>query len=198
VREVTTIRTSKVVLAAGAWSPDVARLVGVALPNRPHRHEICSTEPLKPWLKPLVADLSDGLYFSQSTRGEIVGGIGNEYVPPGLTQDSSHAFLGKYASALVRTCPVLGRVKVLRQWAGCYDLTPDSNPIVGPIDDVSHFYQASGFMGHGFMMAPVVGRLLAGVVAERPPDPTFGAVVDRWALRRFREGKLLSEKMIIG
>ena len=78
-----TIRTNKVVNAAGAWSPQVARLLGVELPNKPHRHEICSTEPLKPWLKPLVADLSDGLYFSQSTRGEIVGGIGNEYVAPG-------------------------------------------------------------------------------------------------------------------
>src|SRR5258708_1790101 len=55
---VAVIRTSKVVNAAGAWSPEVARLVGVDLPNRPHRHEICSTEPLKPWLKPLVADLS--------------------------------------------------------------------------------------------------------------------------------------------
>ena len=197
-RDTFTLRTSKVVLAAGAWSPEVARLVGVSLPNRPHRHEICSTEPLKPWLKPLVADLSDGLYFSQSTRGEIVGGIGNEYVPPGLTQESSHAFLGKYAASLVRACPVLGQVKVLRQWAGCYDLTPDSNPIVGPIDEMEHFYQASGFMGHGFMMAPVVGRLLAGVVAEQPPDPSFGAVIDRWALRRFKEGKLLSEKMIIG
>jgi sarcosine oxidase subunit beta len=196
--ETFTIRTTKVVVAAGAWSPEVAKLVGVSLPNRPHRHEICSTEPLKPWLKPLVADLTDGLYFSQSTRGEIVGGIGNEYVPPGLTQESSHAFLGKYAAAVVRTCPILGRVKVLRQWAGCYDLTPDANPIVGPIDEVEHFYQASGFMGHGFMMAPVVGRLLAGVVAERPSDPSFGAVIDRWALRRFKEGRLLSEKMIIG
>ena len=101
----TTIRTRRVVNAAGAWSPEVARLLGVALPNRPHRHEICSTEPLKPWLKPLVADLSDGLYFSQSTRGEIVGGIGSEYVPPGLDQGSSHAFLGKYARSLVRSMP---------------------------------------------------------------------------------------------
>ena len=58
-------------------------MLGVELPNKPHRHEICSTEPLKPWLKPLVADLSDGLYFSQSTRGEIVGGIGQERVPAG-------------------------------------------------------------------------------------------------------------------
>ena len=192
------IRTSRVVNAAGAWSPVVARMLGVELPNRPHRHEICSTEPLKPWLKPLVADLSDGLYFSQSTRGEIVGGIGNDYVAPGLTQVSSHAFLGKYAAALVRTCPALGSVKVLRQWAGCYDLTPDANPIVGRVEGVDDFHQASGFMGHGFMMAPVVGRRVAGVGAGAPPDPEFGAVLDRWALRRFKEGKLLSEGMIIG
>ncbi len=192
-----TIRTNKVVNAAGAWSPEVARMLGVSLPNRPHRHEICSTEPLKPWIKPLVADLSDGLYFSQSTRGEIVGGIGSEYVPPGLDHGSSHAFLGKYARSLVRACPILGRVKVLRQWAGCYDLTPDANPIAGPVDGVDQFYQASGFMGHGFMMAPAFGKLLAGVVVEGSAaarDP----VVERWNLRRFKEGRLLSEGMIIG
>jgi sarcosine oxidase subunit beta len=189
-----TIRTSTVVNAAGAWSPEVARKLGVQLPNKPHRHEICSTEPLKPWLKPLVADLSDGLYFSQSTRGEIVGGIGNEYVAPGLDQNSSHAFLGKYARSLVRTCPLLGSVKVLRQWAGCYDLTPDANPIVGPVDEVERFFQASGFMGHGFMMAPVMGKRLAHVVAQGATFPE----VERWNLRRFREGKLLSEAMILG
>ncbi len=188
------IRTHKVVNAAGAWSPEVASVLGVLLPNRPHRHEICSTEPLKPWLKPLVADLSDGLYFSQSTRGEIVGGVGNEYVPQGLDQRSSHAFLGKYALALVRTCPVLASVKVLRQWAGCYDVTPDANPIVGPVEEIEHFYQASGFMGHGFMMAPVVGKLLAELVAKGATVPTL----ERWNLRRFREGRLLSEGMILG
>jgi sarcosine oxidase subunit beta len=191
---VTTLRTHRVVNAAGAWSPEVARLVGVELPNKPHRHEICSTEPLKPWLKPLVADLSDGLYFSQSTRGEIVGGIGNEYVPPGLDQGSSHGFLGKYARSLVRACPVLAGVKVLRQWAGCYDLTPDANPIVGPVDGVDDFHQASGFVGHGFMMAPVVGGLLADLIVRGKSTP----VLDQWRLRRFKEGKLLSEGMIIG
>jgi len=185
--EIVTIRTHRVVNAAGAWSPEIARMLGVELPNKPHRHEICSTEPLKPWLKPLVADLSDGLYFSQSTRGEIVGGIGNEYVPPGLDQNSSPAFLGKYARSLVRACPVLGRVKVLRQWAGCYDLTPDSNPIVGEVDGVEHFYQASGFMGHGFMMAPVVGKLLAELVA-RPEQAAPVPMFERWNLRRFASG----------
>jgi len=204
-----TIRTHKVVNAAGAWSPEIARLLGVELPNKPHRHEICSTEPLKPWLKPLVADLTDGLYFSQSTRGEIVGGVGQEHVPQGINQDSSHAFLGRYARSLVRACPILGQVKVLRQWSGCYDITPDANPIVGEVDDVENFYQASGFMGHGFMMAPIMGKLIAEYMIERAPlsveraDDTpastaTGAMFERWNLRRFREGKLLSEAMIIG
>jgi sarcosine oxidase subunit beta len=189
------IRTRQVVNAAGAWSPEIAKLLGVALPNKPHRHEICSTEPLKPWLKPLVADLTDGLYFSQSTRGEIVGGVGQERVPDGLNQESSHAFLGRYATALVRACPVLGEVKVLRQWAGCYDITPDANPIVGEVDEIEGFYQASGFMGHGFMMAPVMGKLIAQYIVERTPLPMF----ERWNLRRFKAGgKLLSEAMIIG
>lgn len=188
------IRTHRVVNAAGAWSPRIAKLLGVALPNTPHRHEICSTEPLKPWLRPLVADLGDGLYFSQSTRGEIVGGIGQKRVPEGLDQNSSFAFLGLYARALVRACPVLADVKVLRQWAGCYDITPDQNPIVGEVDAVEQFHQASGFMGHGFMMAPVMGKLIAEQIREPKPLPLF----ERWNLRRFEEGKLLSEAMIIG
>ena len=188
------IETHKVVNACGAWSPAVARMLGVELPNTPHRHEICSTEPLKPWLKPLVADLSDGLYFSQSTRGEIVGGVGQDRVPHGLNQDSSFAFLGKYARALTRACPVLGDVKVLRQWAGCYDITPDANPIVGEVDEVEGFFQASGFMGHGFMMAPVMGKR----IAEQIVHPSDSELFARWNLRRFKEGKLLSEAMIIG
>jgi len=188
------IRTHKVINAAGAWSPEIARMLGVELPNRPHRHEICSSEPLKPWLGPLVADLSNGLYFSQSTRGEIVGGIGNHDVPEGLDMQSSHKFLALYASALLKTCPILGAVKVLRQWAGCYDLTPDANPIVGQVDGVDEFYQVSGFMGHGFMMAPVIGKLLAQHIATGTDLPLF----HRWSLRRFKEGRLLGESMIIG
>lgn len=188
------VKTHQVINAAGAWSPEIAKMLGVELPNKPHRHEICSSEPLKPWLTPLVADLTDGLYFSQSTRGEIVGGISNEKVPPGIDQRSSHDFLSLYARSLLRTCPILGAIKVLRQWSGCYDLTPDANPIVGPVDDVDGFYQVSGFMGHGFMMAPVIGKLMAQYLVEKTPLPMF----ERWNLRRFKEGKLLTEAMIIG
>ncbi len=189
-----TIKTSRVVNAAGAWSPGIARMLGVELPNKPHRHEICASEPLKPFLGPLVADLSNGLYFSQSMRGEIVGGVSNDDVPHGLDHGSSHRFLALYAKAILAACPRLGSVKVMRQWSGCYDLTPDANPIVGFVDEVDDFVQASGFMGHGFMIAPVMGRLVAELVATRAVSPLF----ERWNLRRFREGKLLRETMIIG
>ncbi len=193
--ERTTIECDEVLLCTGAWSPEVARMVGVELPNKPHRHEICSTEPLKPWLGPLVAELGGGgLYFSQSARGEIVGGIGVEPAPPGINQRSSLEFLATYSRALVRTVPRLASVKILRQWAGCYDLTPDSNPIVGRVGSPSNFVLACGFMGHGFMIAPVMGKLLAEHVDTGETSELFA----RWALSRFREGRLLEEKMIIG
>ena len=188
------IETELVINAAGAHSPEVARLVGVELPNHPHRHEICASEPLKPWLTPLVADLENGLYFSQSTRGEIVGGVGNAQVPEGPDQSSSARFLALYSRALTSLCPAVARVKVLRQWAGLYDLTPDANPIVGGVDALPGFFQLSGFMGHGFMMAPVMGKLTAEHLVTGAAQPLF----ERWNLRRFAAGQLLSEGMIIG
>ncbi len=188
------VRTPLVVNAAGAWSPEVARLVGLELPNRPHRHEICSTEPLKPFLRPLVAELATGLYFSQSMRGEIVGGISNDQVPEGLDQGSSLRFLGLYARSLTRAMPRLGAVRILRQWAGCYDITPDGSPIVGEVDGLEGFVLLAGFMGHGFMMAPIMGRLMARYLIAREEEELF----ERWNLRRFSTGRLLAETMILG
>jgi sarcosine oxidase subunit beta len=188
------VRTSIVVNACGALSPNVARMLAIELPTHPHRHEICSTEPLKPWLQPLVADLSDGLYFSQSIRGEIVGGIGNERVPEGPDQRSSARFLALYSRALTRACPSLGAVRVLRQWAGLYNISPDANPIIGPVDTVDGFFLLSGFMGHGFMMAPVIGKRLATCIATG----ARGELFEQWSLKRFTTGRLLKEGMIIG
>ena len=188
------VRAPVVVNACGALSPELAASVGVELPTKPHRHEICASEPLKPFLGPLVADLGSGLYFSQSTRGEIVGGIGNPGSPDGPSQASSLRFLALYARGLTRACPLLASLKVQRQWAGLYDLSPDHAPIVGPVDELAGFYLASGFMGHGFMMAPAVGKRLArAIVTGETPDP-FGA----WAYRRFKAGTAVSEAMIIG
>src|SRR5262249_32284204 len=107
------IRCDTVVLAAGAWSPEVAKLSSVARPNQPKRHEILSTEPMKPFVGPLVTVLDTGLYFSQSMRGEVVGGMGDPEERPGLKMGSTLRFLSRFASALLEQMPILGSVKVL-------------------------------------------------------------------------------------
>jgi len=187
------VQADRVVIACGAWSPVVAQLAGVALPNVPYRHEIVSSEPLKPFLGPLVTMLDSGLYFSQSMRGEIVGGMGDPREQPGLNQTSSLRFLGRYARALTELAPQLGAVKLLRQWAGCYDVTPDHSPVLGETPGVAGLLQMSGFVGHGFMMAPAVGRRMAAWMGGAQDE-----IFERFNLRRFAEGKLVHETFIIG
>ncbi len=174
------VSARRLVNAAGAWSPEVARMVGVELPTWPIRHEICSSEPLKPFLGPMVSELESGLYFSQSMRGEIVGGVS---LPPERTYStrSTLGFLTTYARRLVALVPVLAGVKVLRQWAGAYDMSPDGNPILGCPPDVPDFYLACGFVGHGFMMAPVIGQLYAEWLTGGERHEIF----DRCRLDRF-------------
>ncbi len=184
----------QVVLAAGAWSPEVAALAGVRLPNTPHRHEICSSEPLKPFLGPLVSVLDSGLYFSQSMRGEIVGGMGDANEPAGMNLGSTMRFLARYSQALTSQLPVAANLKILRQWSGPYDLTPDNSPILGHTPGVSNFLQMSGFVGHGFMMAPAVAERMAQWMATGQSDELF----EKFNLARFAAGRMEREEMIIG
>ncbi len=188
-----TLRAKRVVNAAGSWSPEVARLVGLELPNRPHRHEILSTEPLKPFLAPMVSLLSSGLYFSQSMRGEIVTGISLEDHDDGSVKLGSRlGFLTKIARELTQLVPRFAELEVLRQWAGPYDVTPDGQPILG--EPLPGFFLCCGFVGHGFMMAPVIGKRYAEWLSGKKKDPIF----DRFTLDRFKSGKLEPEEMILG
>jgi sarcosine oxidase subunit beta len=183
-----------VVNAAGAWSKQVAALAGVSTPNRPTRHEILVGEPLEPFLDPLVSLLGTGLYFSQSQRGELVGGMGDPAEPEGVSQGSSLRFLARFARASTRLMPRLGGVKVVRQWAGCYDVTPDNNPILGPAG-FANFHQLHGFVGHGFMMAPAMAELYADWLTGRGKHELF----DRFSLSRFAgPGGAVREDFIIG
>ena len=178
------VRARRVINATGSWSPRLAKLIGVDVPTWPIRHEICSSEPLKPFLRPMVSELTSGLYFSQSMRGEIVGGVS----PPGhestYAMGSTLAFIATYARRLVRVMPVLGEIKILRQWAGPYDQSPDGNPILGATPEHPDFFLACGFVGHGFMMAPIVGKLYAEWLTGGTPHEIFG----RYTLTRFRDG----------
>jgi sarcosine oxidase subunit beta len=173
------IRCAAVVNAAGGWSAELSARAGLVVENRPTRHEILATEPLKPFLDPMVVRSSDGLYFSQTMRGEIVGGLtlaGHPGVSGGMK--TSPEFLTRMARALTALVPRMRRVGVLRAWSGFYDDTPDGLPIIGEDPRLAGFFHANGLGGHGFMLAPAVSRRAALAVMGQPTglDPAlFGA-----------------------
>ncbi len=168
------VAAGRVLIAAGAWSGQVARLAGAELPTWPVRHEILSTEPLKPFLKPMVSVLDSGLYFSQSLRGEVVGGITLEEPRTDTIQLGSRlGFLQAMAEGLLEVIPRMGHLKVVRQWAGPYDMSPDGSPLVGELPAAPGVFVCCGFVGHGFMMAPVVSRHYARHLLGRETHPLF-------------------------
>jgi sarcosine oxidase, subunit beta len=160
-----------VVNAAGGWSSEFSRRAGLDMPNVASRHEILATEPAKPFLDPMVVRASDGLYFSQSMRGEVVGGMTVPHAP-GTARGvpSSPRFLTSMARALTDLLPRLGALGVLRCWTGFYDDTPDGLPVVGADPRLPGFVHANGFGGHGFMLAPSASRRVAAGILGEPVD----------------------------
>jgi sarcosine oxidase, subunit beta len=165
------VATPTVVNAAGGWSGDFSRRSGLEVPNIATRHEILATESMKPFLDPMVVRVSDGLYFSQSMRGEIIGGIAIPHRPgTSRGQGSSPEFLTAIARALVGLLPRLGAVGVLRAWSGFYDDTPDGFPVIGEDPRLPGFVHGNGFGGHGFMLAPATSRRIALAALGQPTD----------------------------
>jgi sarcosine oxidase subunit beta len=165
------VATPTVVNAAGGWSGDFSRRAGLAVPNVATRHEILATESTKPFLDPMVVRVSDGLYFSQSMRGEIIGGISLPHRPgTSYGQGSSPAFLAAMARALVGLLPRLGALTVIRAWSGYYDDTPDGFPVIGEDPRLPGFVHGNGFGGHGFMLAPATSRRIALAALGQPTD----------------------------
>jgi sarcosine oxidase subunit beta len=185
------ITAGNVVNAAGAGAKELGAMVGIDLPIRMDKHQIMATEPLEQFLGPMI--VKNALYFLQTHRGNVVGGT-DTGEKSATDIDSTFEFLTKFAQEATEVMPRLAGVKLMRQWAGYYDVSPDAHPILGPVDEVPNFFQADGFSGHGFMMAPVVGKLLAEYIADGKPSID----IEPYNFRRFARGELLIEKAVIG
>ncbi len=189
------IEAEWVVNAAGAWSKDVAAMAGVDLPNKAMRHEIFVTEAVKPFLDPMVVDMRNGMYANQDMRGEIVAGIGMPGEKPGINFKSSFGFTKRLAKALVDVLPVTADLRIMRQWAGAYDVTPDNKPVLGAVPGVANFLQLNGASGHGFMISPMTTLLTAEIILGRQPT----VALEPFLVDRFQGGlEIARDAMSIG
>jgi len=180
-----------ILLAAGFATRKLAQKMGFDVPLENYKHQIVVSEPLKIFLSPMVVDGS--LYFTQTYRGRIIGGTDtNEGPEEGLTP--TEGFLEKFSKELLNVFPKLSPVRLMRQWAGFYVVSPDKHPILGPTP-IPNVYMAAGYSGHGFMLGPIVGKLLAHYITH---GMFFLEEANNLILERFREGKLIHEKAVIG
>ena len=188
------IETDFVVNAAGPYSPLIGEMAGIDMPNKPYRHEILATERFRHFLDTMIISFHHGLYFSQTARGEIVGGIGNPDEKPGYNLSSSLDFAVRMANAIIEFMPQFKNVNLVRQWAGFYDVTPDAKPILGEVDGVQGFIQANGYSGHGFMLAPIVTQLMAELIVNGKTSMP----IDSMNMRRFKNRDMVQEANVVG
>ncbi len=165
------VRASKVVNAAGGWSGSFSSQAGIRIPNTPLRREALVTEAAQPFMQAAITFYrpQEG-WFNQTLRGELVAGCLALEEDPGVNLAATALSLGRTARTILAKAPRLGHLRVVRQWAGVYDMTPDRKPLVGPVTRLKGFVQANGCNGRGFLLGPLIGELLARWLhdGERP------------------------------
>jgi sarcosine oxidase subunit beta len=174
-----------VVNAAGGNAGAFARACGIDAPNVPLRREVLVTEPSRPFMDAAVTFYrpQEG-WFNQTLRGELVAGVVDVDEPFGMNEDSSLEFLARTARVLVAKAPRLAQLRVVRQWAGVYDTTPDKSPLVGRYSGTENFFALNGWSGRGILLAPLAAELLAREIAHGERDP----LLDPFDPARFADG----------
>ncbi len=164
-----TVATSTVICAAGAWSGQVGAMAGVDLPVTPLRRQIVVSEPVVvPAGTPMTIDFSTSFYFHREGPGVLMG-MSDPDELPGFSQQRSDSWLPRLSEAAAHRAPRLAEVGIRTGWAGLYEMTADSNALIGEAPDVSRLLYATGFSGHGFLMGPAVGEVLRDLVLRREP-----------------------------
>ncbi|QWT50265.1 FAD-dependent oxidoreductase [Azospira inquinata] len=182
------IATNKVLCAVAGSTPRILKMVDVRTPIHVHPLQAMVSEPLKPWLDPILVSGSLHVYISQSARGELVMGASLDPYEVQATR-STLDFVEHLSGQMLNMFPFLSNVKVMRQWAGMADMTPDFAPIMGKTP-VEGFYLDSGWGTWGFKATPVSGKTMSYTVANDQPHP----LITGFSLDRFRQFAPTGEK----
>ncbi|MGQ0658143.1 MAG: FAD-dependent oxidoreductase [Chromatiales bacterium] len=182
------IKAGKVLQAVAGMSSIVAKMAGFELPIRAIPLQACVTEPVKPFLDPIIVSGSLHVYVSQSSRGELVMGSATD--PYSLYNTRSTLdFKEELMTHMLELFPFIGGLRLLRQWAGISDMTPDFSPVMGETQ-VQNYYIDAGWGTWGFKATPVCGKRMAETLATgKVPD-----LIAPFALERFYSFSQVGEK----
>ena len=181
------IRAERVGLAVAGHSSVMAAKAGFELPIRSFTLQAMVSEPVKPCLDTVLLYPGTGTYVSQSDKGEMVIGGGIDRVPS-YAQRGNPPVQEQVISGLLEMFPSFGQLKMLRQWGGIVDVTPDSSPLIGP-SPLPGLYLDCGWGTGGFKAIPAGGYLLAHLLATGEHH----AISRPFDLDRFERGRLIDE-----
>ncbi len=192
---VTGVRTNRgdisapvVVNCTAGWATLISDMAGVKLPISTRPLQAAVTEPVKVFLPSVVVSGSLHVYVSQTDRGELVfGGSVDAY--NNYSVRGSLEFTEDLAGHILQLMPGLSRMRLLRQWAGLCDMTPDYSPVMG-LTPVEGFYCDVGWGTYGFKAGPVSGEQMAECVATGQTPK----LIEPFRLSRFSTGQLVGEK----
>ena len=187
------VKTEVVVCAAGAWSPELARTVGIELPVVPVIREVGYTGPAElPDHIPLTVDFSTGFYFHREGPG-LLFGMADRAQEPGFDMPSDPSWLERVTEVAEQRLPRLLELGIAGGWKGYYEVTPDHNALIGEDPRISRFLYATGFSGHGFLQGPAVGEIVRDLVLSREPFVDVSPL----AVERFASATLRPERNVI-
>lgn len=179
-----TIRAGQVLVAAGAWSAELMRPLGIEVPIVTHALQMMVTNPMPHLLDPVVGCVGRGLSLKQLPDGAYLMGGGW----PG-TVDQPHRFGRNRISSMAGSAlhgsavylPLL-KAQVVRAWTGLEAIAKDEVPILGPIPGYDGLTIACGFSGHGFALSPEIGRLMGEEISNgQVPEVVKPLMIDRFA-----------------
>ncbi|MGI8699146.1 MAG: FAD-dependent oxidoreductase, partial [Mycobacteriales bacterium] len=182
------VSTPVVVNCTAGWASLVSAMAGVPLPITTFPLQAAVTEPVKTFLRPVVVSGTLHVYVSQTDRGELVFGASVDPYPS-YSMRGSLEFTEELAGHVLELMPGIASLRVLRQWAGLCDMTPDYSPILG-LTPVEGFLVDVGWGTYGFKAGPVAGEAMAELVATgKTPE-----IIEVFDLARFADGRLVGEK----
>ncbi|MEP0520636.1 MAG: sarcosine oxidase subunit beta family protein [Hyphomicrobiales bacterium] len=181
------IKTPKVASVAAGHSTVIADMVDIRLPIESHPLQALVSEPLKPLIPCVIMSNAVHVYVSQSDKGELVIGAGiDPYVS--YTQRGSFDIIEHQMASLMELFPIFSRLRMMRQWGGIVDVSPDASPIISKTK-VKGFYMNAGWGTGGWKATPGSGHAFADLVANDTPNE----IAAPFALERFVTGNLVAE-----
>jgi sarcosine oxidase subunit beta len=186
------IQAAETVICAGPWAGPVGAMLGLTLPIEPSRRQVFVTEPFDGIGRrsPMTIDFHTSFYFHPEGDG-VLFGMSDPTTPRGDDTSVDWSFLDRITAVADRRWPPLLEARVKSAWAGLYENTPDFQPLIGPLQP--GLWIAAGFSGHGFMMAPVIGRWLASWMTGGARCADLAA----FAPDRFAAGALRPERNVV-